>query len=419
MSVKNRSRQDLRLQLLALYLLFVIPIFILTLFFYAQATQRLRDDVRAADLSLARAIALETNAMLLKAKEAVVAFSQMSPVIQSDPVGMENAFAAGAAARQDINLFYRLDADGIMRYHYPATPRSTVGQDFSFRDYFQTACQTQQHVFSKGRISPTTQRPVATSVMPVFVDGRFDGVVATNLELQRLTETVKQIGQKQSHSSEGVKIIIIDSAGQVIAHSEPNNLLKNVSDTLPGLSQVLAGEEGSLLTTDQAGEEWLYTYTPVTSAGWGVVVQHSSRLAFASLASLQRVLLLALVIFGLGAFFFWVFLSRRVINPLERLTDYGEGVGRETGQLEPDHGTILPISQRLDQIGRLTRALLRAEHHIRQRLVELTTLNKTSTAVISTLDTQQVFDSILNEVQQLLSVRQCALFTLNESSCSL
>lgn len=32
-----------------------------------------------------------------------------------------------------------------------------------------------------------------TSVMPVFVEECFDGVVATNLELQRLAETIKQM----------------------------------------------------------------------------------------------------------------------------------------------------------------------------------------------------------------------------------
>ena len=139
---------------------------------------------------------------------------------------MENAFAAGAAARQDINLFYRLSADGIMLYHYPPEPRSTVGRGFSFREYFQAAYHTYAHVFSKGRISPTTGRPMATSVMPVFVDGRFDSVVATNLELQRLTETVRRIGLKQPDSSRGVKIIIGEGITKKGGRSEQNRLKK-------------------------------------------------------------------------------------------------------------------------------------------------------------------------------------------------
>jgi signal transduction histidine kinase len=415
MMQNGRSERDLRLQLLALYLLFVIPIFALTIFFYYNAGQRLRGDVAAADLSLARAIALETDAMLLKAKDAVEAFAKAPAVIQADPAGMESAFTAGAAARQDINLFYRLSGQGIMLYHYPTSPRSTVGQDFSFRDYFQIARATGQHVFSKGRISPTTGRPVVTSVMPVFVQGRFDGVVATNLELQRLSETIARISL-QLPDSKGIKIIIVDATGQVIAHSEPDHLLQNVADTLPGVTKVLLGQEGSLTVPDADQTEWLYTYTPVPNANWGVIVQRSGQLAFASLDLLQRGIIISLVLFGLGALFFWVVLSNRVINPLEKLTRYGAGVDRETLAAELDRELILPISQRPDQIGRLTRALLRAEHHIRLRLMELTTLNKTGAAVVATLDSQQVIDNILNEVQRLLAVHQCALLVVNEDT---
>ncbi|MFQ5613447.1 MAG: GAF domain-containing protein [Anaerolineae bacterium] len=418
MALKKRGSHDLRLQLLAFYLLFVGPIFALILVFYLSAGQRLRQDVTAADLSLARAIALETDAMLLKAKAAVEAFAVMPEVIQADSAAMESLFAAGAAARQDINLFYRLSADGTMLYHYPSGPGSTVGQDFSFREYFQAARLTQDHVFSKGRISPTTGRPVATSVMPVFIDGHFDGVVATNLELERLTETVRRIGLKQPHSR-GVEIIIVDATGQVISHSKSESLLENLrsapeGDGLPGVEEVLSGREGSLMGKDRWGAEWLVTYTPVPSAGWGVIVQHPARLAFASLQSFQRGLILALVFFGLGAVYFWGVLSRRVINPLEKLTRYGEGVGQGTVEAELDREAVLPISQRLDQIGHLTRALLRAERYIRLRLLELTTLHKTSTAVASTLDTQQVISKILDEVQRLLQVRQCALLVMND-----
>jgi signal transduction histidine kinase len=415
MAVKNRGKPDLGLHLLALYLLFVVPIFVLALFFYVSASQRLREDVIAADLSLARAIALETNEVLLKAKAAVTAFAEMPAVIRADPAGMEHIFAAGAAARQDINLFYRLSTEGIMLYHYPPAPNSTVGQDFSFRDYFQAAIATQGPVFSRGRTSPTTGRPVVTSVMPVYKQGRFDGVVATNLDLQRLTETLRQIGQTHPHSNE-VKIIMVDAVGQVIAHSDMSDILENVSATLPGVGPVLAGHEGSLEAKDSKGTEWLYSYTPIPGAGWGVIVQRPTQLAFASLISFQRGLVLALGLFGLGALFFWTVLSRWVITPLEKLTDYGESVGRQTVESEPNRKMVLPLARRPDQIGRLTHALLNADHHIHQRLVELTTLNKTSAAVVSTLDTQKVIDTILDEVQRLLQVRQCALRVMNETT---
>jgi len=123
-----------------------------------------------------------------------------------------------------------------------------------------------------------------------------------------------------------------------------------------------------------------------------------------------------LLLFTLGALFFWISLSHRVINPIAKLTRFGQGVGRDTVQATLDRESILPISQRLDQIGQLTRTLLRAERNTRLRLMELTTLNKTSAAVASTLNTQEVINTILDEVQRLLQVRQCALLVMNEST---
>ncbi|MFQ5577625.1 MAG: hypothetical protein ACE5G8_11650, partial [Anaerolineae bacterium] len=67
MTVKSRVRKNLGVQLLALYLLFIVPILLLATLFFNTASRRLQQDVAAADLGLARAIALETDAMLLKA----------------------------------------------------------------------------------------------------------------------------------------------------------------------------------------------------------------------------------------------------------------------------------------------------------------------------------------------------------------
>lgn len=415
MVVRSRGRQDLRLKLLAVYLIFVIPIFAAGYFIYLNASHRLRADVAAADLSLARAIALETDEVLLKSKEAVITFAEMPEVVAADPVGMERAFSAGAAARPDINLFYRLSANGIMLYHYPSSPGSTLGQNFSFREYFKLARTTGGHVFSQGRISPTTSRPVVTSVMPIYAGGRFDGVVATNLELQRLSDTIERLGQETPQNSTG-EIIVIDSAGQIIAHSEVDKLLTTLPPGLSGVRQVLLGKEGSLTAADGQGIEWLYSHTPIPSAGWGAIVQRPTNLAFASLASFQRALAWAFVFFGAGALLFWLVLSSQVINPIEELTRYGERVTRAEVETQIEREAILSILQRRDQFGRLTDTLLRAEDGVRARLLELTTLNKTSAAVISTLDTGQVIEAILDEIQRLLSVRQCALLVVNKAT---
>jgi hypothetical protein len=91
---------------------------------------------------------------------------------------MQNVFGVIINTSPDINLVYRLDDHGIMVYHYPAGPTSTVGDDFSFREYFQQALSTTMPLVSEGRISPTTNQAVTTAVMPLWSsEGRFLGLV--------------------------------------------------------------------------------------------------------------------------------------------------------------------------------------------------------------------------------------------------
>jgi len=416
MSVNNRHRNSLQLQLSALYLLLVAAIFILAGLFYFVESQRIQSDMAATDLSLAQAIALETEAIFHRTRGAVVQFAQMPAVIDVDTEKLAFFFEASYKARQDINLLYRLSKGGVMLYQYPSLETSTVGQDFSFREYFIRVQQTQGYVLSKGRVSPTTGRPVVTSVMPVFKDSEFDGVVAVNLELQYLIETVRQIAHERD-SQERIQLIIVDSTGQIIAHSQNEHLLQNIAITLPEIKPHLTSREaGSTIAIDAQDRTWLYSYAPMINTGWFVIVKHPTDLAFMSLERFRQGLLLALLIFSLGASGFWIFLSQKVIQPLERLTRYGETISQQiTGRnLAPE--TIAPLAKRHDPIGHLAKALLEAERQIQRRLMELTTLNKTGAAVISTLDTQQVIDTILNELQLLLNVKQCALLTLDEAN---
>src|SRR5512139_3892661 len=179
-------RRDLGLQLLAWYLLFVLPVVAAALIFDRAAGTQLERDVQAADLALGQSVALETDAFLQQALDAVESFAQLPEVQSGDPTQFAALFAAATAARGDINLFYFLDAQGVMRYHYPTGPGSTVGQDFSFRQYFVDARATEGPVVSIGRVSPTTGEPVATVAQRVLnARDEFSGVVATNLALAR------------------------------------------------------------------------------------------------------------------------------------------------------------------------------------------------------------------------------------------
>jgi PAS domain S-box-containing protein len=403
-------RGDLGLQLLALYLLFVGPVVVATLIFDRVVSRRLESDVRAADLALARAIAQETNTALAQALQSVEGLSQYPEVIASDRSGMLPLFRTIMNARPDINLVYRLDKNGTMYFHYPTGPGSTIGDDFSFRDYFQRSLHTTRPLLSEGRVSPTTGQAVTTAVMPIYAEsGEFLGLVATNIRLESLSQTLRSI-VAEYHPNEGIQIIIVDSAGRIIAHPDSSQLLQESASDLPqAVQSVLDGAFGDTLAANAQGVETLYSYVPIPSAGWGVIVSRSADAAFATQRAIHRLVLIAVATFLFFGFFFWLALSRQVIRPLERLAVISQNIGLETKTPRTSQQALNALSERGDQIGHLIRSLQRMEESIEARLTELSTLLQTSAAVVSSLDSRTVLDNILEQLEKLMDIHMCAI----------
>ena len=225
--------RDLGLQLFTLYLLLIIP-FLVTLFIFdGLIGVRIREDVQASDLSLAQSISQEVDLAINQALSTVRGLSAYPGVIRAGTAQMEEVFSVILNTSPGVNLVYRLAANGTMVYHFPTGPGSTVGDDFSFRGYYQQALQSVQPLVSEGRISPTTNQAVATAVMPLWSsDGDFLGLVGANIRLESLSETLTTVISKHQ-AEEGLQVIILDSADQVIAYPDSQFLLRPAGDIIP------------------------------------------------------------------------------------------------------------------------------------------------------------------------------------------
>jgi PAS domain S-box-containing protein len=153
---------------------------------------------------------------------------------------------------------------------------------------------------------------------------------------------------------------------------------------------------------------------PISVAGWGVIVQRPTAVAFATIERFHRLLVLAIGVFILGGVIFWILLSRRVIVPLEHLAAFSQMVGQRQRTPHAPPSDLAALAHRSDQMGNLTRSLLAMADDIEQRFVELSTLLETSRVVVSSLDATAVIDSILNEVQRLLNADRTAIVALDE-----
>lgn len=411
--------RDLGLQLLALYLLLIVPFLITLLVFEGLINVRIRDDVQASDLSLAQSISQEVDLAITKALGIVDGLATYPGVIQADKTEMQEVFRVILNTSPEVNLVYRLDARGIMLYHYPEGPSSTVGEDFSFRDYFQRALQSISPLVSQGRISPTTNQAVATAVMPLWSeDGQFLGLVGANIRLESLSQTLMAV-ISEHQSEEGLQVVILDSSNQIIAYPDSQFLLSPASKLIPESYLAHFNEEShSQILSSPIGEERLYTHMPVSDIQWQVVVSRPTSAAFATQLILQRVVLIAAVTFIVIGIFFWRTLVVRVIRPIEQLAPISESIGLNQPISTNDQRQLQLQANRNDQIGHLIRSIIRLKDSIAERLKEQATLLETSTAVVSTLDPETVLNRILEQMGRLLQIKMYAVIALDNENGS-
>jgi hypothetical protein len=98
-------------------------------------------------------------------------------------------------------------------------------------------------------------------------DGEFLGLVATNLQLESLSTTLREI-LSEHEVSEGLSILILDDLAQIIAHPNSDYLLGKGADLLPLPDERPEGSEsGSQTAISPSGEEQLYTFASIPSAG--------------------------------------------------------------------------------------------------------------------------------------------------------
>ena len=407
--------RDLGFQLLALYLLLIIPFLITLWVFDGLIGVRIREDVQTSDLSLAQSISQEVELALTNALNRVEGLSSYPGVIQADNAAMGEVFSVIFNTTPEINLIYRLDSNGIMVYHYPVSPISTVGDDFSFRDYFQLALTTDKPLVSKGRISPTTNQPVATAVMPLWSsDGEFLGLIGANIKLESLSNALTVI-ISQHQAEDGLQVVILDSDNQIIAHPDPKFLLQSATTIIPEENFNSFFSDGrSKIFTDLSGEERLYTHTSVSNINWQVIVSRPTSAAFATQIFLRRIVIVAAGTFILIGLFFWGTLTLRVIRPIERLAPISESIGLNQPISREDQKYLVTNAKRRDQIGNLIHSIIRMKDSISERMEEQATLLETSTAVVSSLDPEIVLNRILEQMGRLLQIKMYAVIAMDE-----
>ncbi|HKV59605.1 MAG TPA: ATP-binding protein [Ktedonobacteraceae bacterium] len=414
--MQHFMRRSLLVQLLSVYLLFVVVVLLAGVVVNAVVEQQMSNDAQASNQALAQEIALQTSLQLTNAEQSVEALGKLA-LQASTPTEIAKVFQTFQAARSDVDHIDWLDPLG--GYIVSCSPcQSGIVAEFSPQDIVQRARTTPTHgpVFDVGIATGTGTNfhiePGVIIAEPVYANNnQLVGIVVVNLSLAQLSVPLEKVVDAQQRQNRQLIISIIDNRGELIATPYPNQYLWTVLNELPGADQALQGHTASRLSPGPDGQDWLFSAVPVPDAGWAVVVQRPASEALAVVSQFHLWLLTAALLFTIGGLLFWLMLLIRVIRPLHTLAIEHQALP-VSEQAIPVDATVL--AGREDEVGDLARSLIRLERDGLEKLGELRTLLETSNAVVGSLEPRAVVSKIIREVQRLVDVQAAALLLPDE-----
>lgn len=258
--------------------------------------------------------------------ERQAALSQSSPAGQVFNAGLLVADRSGAA------LALAPDSSAL------------AGLDLAGEPAFQTAIERQTTVFS-GLRQDAGGRPFILVVTPLVPgQGTAPGVLVGAIDLQ--TAALNQPVGRLITGNGGLAYLV-DQDGRVLAHPDRNEIGADYSSR-PFVISALAGESGSELWRDPAGERLLEAIAPVERAGWSLVVQESWAAVAAPAQFYGGLLSLA----GLGAILVVTLIAwrgvSRIVEPIRLLAGQTNRLAREDS-LEPFQETGIQEIDRLER----------------------------------------------------------------------
>ena len=410
-------RRSLLIQLLSVYLLFVVVVLLGGVGVNAVVEEKLINDVHASDQALAQEIALQTNIQMIDTENSLIGLGKLARQAGT-PAAMANTFQIFQAARSDVDQVYWLDPVGIVRISCPPLPHTCnltsglegVGSEFAPPTVVQQALVSSGPVFEVGIAVETTRDSGVIIAEPVRThDGQLIGIVAASISLKELSNPLTKVIQAQR--GRHLMISVIDSQGWLIATPDDKRILYTVLDELPGADQALHNQTISRLGPGPDGQDWLFSAVPVPDVHWAVVVQRPAAEALRVVTQFQFWLLTAALLFAIGGLLFWLILLVRVIRPLHTLAIQHQ-VLPDSEQSIPHEAIVL--AKRFDEVGRLAQSLIRLEYDGLEKLGELRTLLETSNVVVGSLDPHAVVGKIIREVRRLVDVQAAAVLLPDE-----
>ena len=253
------------------------------------------------------------------------------------------------------------------------------------------------------------------------------GVSVAEVNLKLIWDVVSQI--KVGNRGQA---FLVDAQGRLIAHPDISLVLRNTD--LSRLAQVQAaraagaGHENEQLqvSDDIQGRRVLTAYAHVAPLGWLMFVELPVAEAYAPLyATIERSGVLLMAALGF-AFVAGLVLARRMVGPIQALRagaarigagDLSQRISVKTGdELEGLADQFNDMAGRLQEsYADLEKKVEQRTHELAQSVAELRALGEVSQAVNSTLNLQEVLNTIVSKAVQLSDTDAGAIYDYDET----
>jgi len=225
-----------------------------------------------------------------KFKDAVAVTAEHAPVVDSlrtpaPPALMDGELSTLARTAGGFATFLT-DSDGLIVAFYPTQP-GMIGQDFSFRDWFQGVARTGRPYVSSAYRSAATGAPLVVAISaPVFDGSQMLGSLTVLWSLESIRGVVDG-----ARIDDGVTLLVTDQRGEglfseVAVDGRGQPLPHKLSATT---TRALAGSATSAVVDGKFTET-----APVPELGWTVTATLPVSVGLAPASAFKRNLALAL-----------------------------------------------------------------------------------------------------------------------------
>ncbi len=238
---------SLRLRLMLTVTVALAPIVLASLI---QGMERARDDTAEVHdrlVETAHAAGNSEENMLAAAEQIARALANLAAVRDAEP-GCGRALADALKGLSFFTNIARIDASG--RVICAADPRA-VGRDTSQRPVWKQAMATHDFALSERMVSPLTDLPVISGMLPLLKNGTPFGAISIGIDIRWLDYMVHT-----SKLPEGAVVAIFDRAGHIIAAN-------NASIASPVFAHPQFAASAVQTAPDAAGNAWTYATAPL------------------------------------------------------------------------------------------------------------------------------------------------------------